>query len=62
MVGNATFKIELSSISKRKTADSPARATQASRNDWGACGDRIPGCSWVVFVRMDAHVCSFRVE
>ena len=40
MVGNATFKIELSSISKRNTADSPARATHASRNDWGEPGDR----------------------
>lgn len=35
IVGSATFRIELSSISKRKTADSPARATQASRNDRG---------------------------
>ncbi len=36
MVGSATFRIELSSISKRNTADSPARATQASRNERGA--------------------------
>jgi hypothetical protein len=30
----------LSSISKRNTADSPAKATHASRNDRGERGDR----------------------
>jgi hypothetical protein len=40
IVGSATFKIELSSISKRNTADSPARATHASRNDRGERADR----------------------
>jgi AcrR family transcriptional regulator len=39
MVGSATFKIELSSISNRKTAESPAKATHASRNDRGMPGD-----------------------
>ena len=45
MVGNATFKIELSSISKRNTADSPAKATHASRNDRGEPGDRAADAS-----------------
>ncbi len=36
MVGRATVRTELSSISNRNTADSPARATQASRR---RCGD-----------------------
>jgi hypothetical protein len=40
MVGSATFRIELSSISKRNTADSPASATQASRSD---AGERVAG-------------------
>jgi hypothetical protein len=46
-VGSATFKIELSSISNKNTADSPAKATQASRNDWGGPGGRITGASCV---------------
>ena len=35
IVGSATFSMELSSISKRNTADSPARAGQESRRERG---------------------------
>ena len=44
MVGRATLRIELSSISNRNTADRPARATHASRSERGERQSASVGC------------------
>ncbi len=64
MVGSATLRIELSSISNRNTAERPARATHASRSDRGgraalvAAVSRSAGACW----RGDIVAHSFKVK
>ena len=53
IVGSATLRIELSSISNRNTADRPARATHASRSDRGERAWATMGEADVTSIRLD---------